>query len=63
MQKNQQENSDFLSMEELIKLSGFKRQTKQIKVFKGFGLPAQLVGKRVLVPKVLAYKFFGKKDS
>ena len=61
MQKNQQEN-DFLSKEELISLSGFKRQSKQIKVFKQFGLPAQLVGKRVLVPRVTAYKFFGKKD-
>jgi hypothetical protein len=62
MQKNQQENSDFLSKDELIRLSGFKRQSKQIKVFKEFGLPAQLVGKRVLVPRVTAYKFFGKKD-
>jgi hypothetical protein len=62
MQKNQQENSDFLSRDELISLSGFKRQSKQIKVFKEFGLPAQLVGKRVLVPRVSAYNFFGKKE-
>jgi Domain of unknown function (DUF4224) len=62
MQKNQQENSDFLSKEELIRLSGFKRQSKQIKVFKEFGLPAQLVGKRVLVPRVTAYNFFGKRE-
>jgi Domain of unknown function (DUF4224) len=62
MQKNQQENSDFLSKEELIRFSGFKRQSKQIKVFKNFGVPAQLVGKRVLVPRVTAYNFFGKKE-